>query len=152
MYASPLAASVQSDRERNFYNLVSDECSVFRRNDPTRTESLNTEHSKCSLNAIPNRKALLQFDVWPHEVSYKSLRQFKLNVHSLIFCVRKFHKFFQSCLPDGIYDSCSFERVVFIAVIKDESFCASITSHRCKTINNAVYRRSLTHLFLEDFE
>ena len=33
---------------------------------------LNTEHSKRSLTAKPNRLAALQFDVWTHEVSLKS--------------------------------------------------------------------------------
>ena len=51
--SAALAANVQSDRKRNFCNLVLYECSVFRRDDLTRTESLNAEHSKRSLNAIP---------------------------------------------------------------------------------------------------
>ena len=51
----------RSKRKRNFMKFHS------RSNDPTRTESLNAEHSKRSLNAIANRYAVLHFGVWPHE-------------------------------------------------------------------------------------
>jgi hypothetical protein len=52
---------------------MSVQCSEFRRDDPTRTESLNAEHLKRSWNAIPNQLAVLQFDVWPHELSFKDM-------------------------------------------------------------------------------
>ena len=55
----------------NFYNFFSNECSVFRRDDPARTNSLNTEHSKRYMNAMPNQKTVLHFDVWVHEVSHE---------------------------------------------------------------------------------
>ena len=50
---------------------MSVQCSVFRRDDPARTNSLNAEHSKRYVNAMPNQKTVLQFDVLVHEVSHE---------------------------------------------------------------------------------
>ena len=37
--------------------------SAFRKDDPTRTKALNTEHLKRLSNAIPNRISVLRFEV-----------------------------------------------------------------------------------------
>ena len=53
-------------------------------------DALNAEHSKHSLNALTNQKKVLQFDIWPQEISLAVDRSMK---HAISPTVYQFSSF-----------------------------------------------------------